>query len=82
MEAERNVNNEAPAPDITGSHAAAGTGNDTARSTPRKKRHISALVAASRARSAVAHVNKHAYRDVDFAHTGTNLTYKDERGEL
>lgn len=29
-------------------------------------------------RSAVAHARGHAFRDVDFSHTGTNLTYRDE----
>lgn len=49
--------------------------------TNKKKKGTSALVAASKARSAVDHVNKHAYSDVDFSHTGTNLTYREGEDE-
>lgn len=56
--------------------------DDNAQHGKTKKKHISALVAASKARSVISHVNKHSYRDIDFSHTGTNLSYHDEDGTL
>ena len=44
----------------------------------KKKKHSSALVAASKARSAVSQVDAHSYRDADFPQTGTNLSYREE----
>ena len=55
-------------------------GGKEVQKTGKKKKRNSALVAASKARSAVSRVNKHAYRDIDFAHTGTNFTYREEGG--
>jgi predicted sugar kinase len=47
-----------------------------------KKKHNSALVAASMGRSAVSHAGAHAYRDGGFAQSGTNLSYREEDGIL
>lgn len=45
-----------------------------------KKKHSSALVAASKARSAVNHVDAHKISGLSssFAHTGTNVSYEGE----
>lgn len=43
-----------------------------------KKKHSSALEAAAVARNAVEQVKPGAYRDVDYRHTGTNLSYREE----
>jgi hypothetical protein len=47
-----------------------------------KKKHNSALVAMSHARSAVENAGAHAYRDGGFAKTGSNLSYREEDGEI
>jgi hypothetical protein len=47
-----------------------------------KKKHNSALVAASMGRSAVSHAGANAYRDGGFAQSGTNLSYREEGGIL
>lgn len=44
----------------------------------KKKRHVSALVAAAVARSAVNQVGGSACKDTDFRDTGTNLSYREE----
>jgi hypothetical protein len=43
----------------------------------RKRKPVSALVAASLARSAVANTASDAYRENGFPDTGTNLTYRE-----
>jgi hypothetical protein len=47
-----------------------------------KKKHNSALAAAAQARSATSNVGAHAFRDVGFAQSGTNLAYREEDGIL
>jgi len=44
-----------------------------------RKKHSSAMVAAAAARSAVAQVKPGSYRDVDYMHTGTNVSYHEEQ---
>jgi hypothetical protein len=44
----------------------------------KKKKHNSALVAASQARSATSGVDANAYRDGGFSDTGTNLSYRED----
>ncbi len=43
----------------------------------KKKKQVSALVAASMGRSAVNNVGGSAYRDTNFMGTGTNLSYRE-----
>lgn len=45
-----------------------------------RKKNQSALAAASVFRSAVSKVAPHSYKDVDYSHTGTNLSYRDDNG--
>lgn len=42
------------------------------------RRHVSALVAAAKGRSALSHSDPHSFGDADFTHTGTNPAYGDE----
>jgi hypothetical protein len=44
----------------------------------KKKRRVSALVAASKGRSAIEHVQAHSYRDTDFSHAGSNPTFGED----
>ena len=44
-----------------------------------KKKHSSALVAASKGESAVSHGDAHAYKDGNFANTGSNLSYREDQ---
>jgi hypothetical protein len=44
----------------------------------KKRRHVSALVAASLGRSAMEHVDAHSYRDTNFSHTGSNPTFGED----
>jgi hypothetical protein len=45
----------------------------------KKKKQNSALVAASKAGSAVSQVDAHAYKDGRFANSGSNLTYREDQ---
>lgn len=45
----------------------------------KKKKQNSALVAASKAGSAVSQVDAHAYKDGGFANSGSNLTYREDQ---
>ena len=45
----------------------------------KKKKQNSALVAASKAGSAVSQVDAHAYKDGSFANSGSNLTYREDQ---
>ena len=45
----------------------------------KKKKQNSALVAASKAGSAVSQVDAHAYKDGGFGNSGTNLTYREDQ---
>ncbi|MGN6803187.1 MAG: hypothetical protein ACTHJN_14895 [Ginsengibacter sp.] len=44
----------------------------------KKRKHVSALVAASMGRSAVSQTQANAYDDAGYPYTGTNDTYKEE----
>jgi hypothetical protein len=44
----------------------------------KNRRHVSALVAASKGRSAMEHVQAHSYRNTDFSHTGSNPTFGED----
>lgn len=46
--------------------------------TGKKRKHVSALVAASMGRSAVAQARADSYADVGFSGTGTNDTFHEE----
>lgn len=65
----------------TDAHVQKNTGNSTSVKS-KKKKHKSVSNPSKYIRSAVAHVNRHSYRDTDFIHTGTNISYRDEDGVL
>lgn len=44
----------------------------------KKRKHVSALVAASKGRSAMDHVNAHSYIDGNFSHIGSNPTFGED----
>jgi len=78
-----NTNNQTPDA-ATNDGIPAGTpqkatdNQDNEKPKKRKKKHVSALVAASMGRSAVNQVGGNAYKDTDFMDTGTNLSYREE----
>ena len=49
------------------------------KNTKKKKKQNSAMVAASKAGSAVSQVDAHAYKDGAFANSGSNLTYREDQ---